>query len=64
MTDASGIDAHDLDTCMCGDYRRQHVNGAGRCMLNELCTPTPCRKFRLFRPFSSLAQQPPSEGKS
>ncbi len=35
------------DVCYCGDYRHQHVNGIGRCMLGSLCTPTPCQKFRL-----------------
>jgi hypothetical protein len=44
---------HPLDTCKCGDYRRQHVDGVGRCKLEELCTPTPCQKFRLSRAYEA-----------
>lgn len=40
---------HPLDVCECGDYRHQHKNGKGRCLLGDLCTPTPCQKFRFFR---------------
>ena len=38
-----------LDVCVCGDYRRQHANGTGRCLLGDLCTPHGCGQFRLFR---------------
>jgi hypothetical protein len=37
---------HPFDTCYCGDYRHQHVDGKGRCKLGSLCTPYPCQKFR------------------
>lgn len=37
----------DFDTCYCGDYRHQHLNGTGRCLLEDLCTPSRCSKFRL-----------------
>lgn len=40
---------HDEDVCECGDARRQHVDGTGRCKLSDLCTPGHCRRFRLFR---------------
>ncbi len=46
----------DFDTCYCGDYRYQHVNGTGRCALGSLCTPSPCSKFRL----SSTATEIPT----
>lgn len=42
--------AHPADVCCCGDYRRQHVGGEGRCTLGNLCSPAPCRRFRLNRP--------------
>src|SRR5262245_32411574 len=35
------------DICKCGDYRHQHVNGTGACVLRELCTPDRCSQFRL-----------------
>jgi hypothetical protein len=37
------------DVCKCGDYRDQHLNGVGRCLLGELCTPERCGEFRLFQ---------------
>lgn len=40
---------HAEDVCMCGDYRRQHYQGTGRCLLGSLCRPGYCVKFRLFR---------------
>ena len=39
----------DFDVCKCGDYRHQHLAGTGRCLLGNLCTPTPCGKFQLYR---------------
>lgn len=39
-----------LDVCKCGDYRRQHKDGVGRCLLGDLCTPSGCHKFRLSHP--------------
>lgn len=35
------------DICKCGDFRHQHAGGTGRCLLGNLCTPSPCHKFRL-----------------
>lgn len=43
------LDLHAFDVCDCGDYRRQHVNGTGRCNLGSLCTPGHCAQFRLNR---------------
>lgn len=37
---------HPFDVCWCGDYRHQHVDGMGRCLLGSLCTPSPCMRFR------------------
>lgn len=37
------------DECECGDYRRSHYDGTGRCELAELCRPTPCLRFRLYK---------------
>jgi hypothetical protein len=34
------------EICVCGDYRHQHVDGTGRCKLNELCFPAHCQAFR------------------
>jgi hypothetical protein len=33
------------EICECGDYRHQHVDGTGRCKLNELCFPAHCQAF-------------------
>lgn len=40
---------HPFDACYCGDYRHQHVDGAGKCRLGSLCTPSPCHRFRFVR---------------
>ena len=45
-TDNDAAD-HPDDCCACGDYRKQHKDGTGRCLLGDLCTPYPCRRFRL-----------------
>lgn len=40
--------ADDLDLCDCGDYRRDHIDGAGACKLNYAhIEGTPCQAFRL-----------------
>ena len=41
----------DFDACSCGDYRRDHVDGVGRCLLSNTISHdfTPCTKFRLFQ---------------
>lgn len=35
-----------LDVCACGDYREQHAEGAGRCLLGSQCG---CTRFRFVR---------------
>lgn len=54
------------DLCRCGDARRQHLHGTGRCNLGSLCTPYPCQRFRLFRPATPATAadqaQPVAEG--
>ena len=44
---------HPLDECDCGDYRRDHINGLGRCtMPNDLNHGfEACHKFRLWREY-------------
>ena len=43
------LNNHPFDVCECGDYRHQHSGGTGRCLLGNLCTPTPCERFRFFQ---------------
>lgn len=42
-----------LDTCVCGDYRRDHENGSGPCLHNKPRDLThgylDCMSFRLSR---------------
>lgn len=40
-----------LDECECGDYRREHEGGTGRCrMPDDLCHGfKPCLQFRLSK---------------
>jgi hypothetical protein len=41
---------HPKDVCECGDYRRQHIDGTGACVLNSLGHGAPgyrCNKFRV-----------------
>lgn len=42
---------HDLDECECGDYRRDHVNGTGRCRMPDDLNHglQPCEAFRLSK---------------
>jgi hypothetical protein len=45
----------DLDECMCGDYRRDHIGGAGACKFNLPHNighggPSNCREFRMAAP--------------
>lgn len=40
------------DTCHCGDWRKDHIDGTGACKLNGLGHGVPgyrCQEFRLFR---------------
>jgi len=39
----------DFDTCECGDYRRDHVDGVGPCRLPNTLVHgyKPCERFRL-----------------
>lgn len=48
------FDLPDFDVCYCGDYRHQHVNGSGKCKLEDLCWPGRCQKFRLDREASEI----------
>jgi hypothetical protein len=50
-----------FDVCRCGDYRHQHVDGHGRCRLDELCFPSRCQRFRLgeVAPSAALKAQSP-----
>lgn len=38
------------DTCYCGDYRKDHVDGIGRCRMPDDLTHgfQQCREFRLL----------------
>jgi hypothetical protein len=54
MTDLSSLieRVDDLDTCVCGDYRRDHVDGHGPCRFNgrifDPChADQDCNSFRL-----------------
>jgi len=44
---------HDLDECQCGDWRRDHENGHGRCRAADDLNHgfQPCWKFVLAKPF-------------
>lgn len=44
-------EAHLTDICECGDYRRNHEDLTGRCMLanNLVHGFQPCKSFRLSR---------------
>jgi hypothetical protein len=43
---------HPNDVCKCGDYRHQHKNGIGRCIMPDDLTHgfKPCVKFELSEP--------------
>ena len=59
MTDIARIAAgHPLDECDCGDYRRDHIDGTGRCTMPDNLSHgfKPCLKFRLSRDY--LKEQP------
>ena len=45
----SHLTPHPFDVCYCGDYRCEHVGGAGACRLGSLCTPAQCHQFRFVR---------------
>lgn len=38
---------HDLDSCYCGDFRRSHTNGTGKCAACDCHSGGQCLKFRL-----------------
>ena len=40
------MSGHPLDLCECGDYRRDHEGGEGRCL--RLDHEIPCGRFDLF----------------
>lgn len=44
-----------IDICKCGDYRRQHIDGSGKCKIcssNNL--PGPCHKFEIASKLSDV----------
>jgi|GEM_PF-5432591 len=43
------------DTCICGDYRRDHKDGTGRCGLRWLKPDCGCNSFRIDRAFATQA---------
>lgn len=46
---------HPLDTCYCGDARRDHVDGTGRCLMPDDLTHgfQPCTRFRLVEAYKT-----------
>ena len=53
---------YDLDVCRCGDYRRDHQQGAGTCKLNGLghgMLGYSCAEFRIhqFSPVNAPANE-------
>lgn len=52
MPDSAILAEHPNDVCACGDYRHQHRDGKFECLLRDLCTPSRCGKFRMFRAYS------------
>lgn len=48
-----------LDVCECGDYRRDHIDGTGRCtMADDACHGfKPCFEFRLHYRETNERQQ-------
>lgn len=47
---------HELDICECGDYRRDHVDGSGRCKMPDDLTHgfEPCLEFKLGYEYGSV----------
>ncbi len=44
---------NDYDECCCGDYRIQHKDGVGECLLcrwNPMNPDEPCKEFKLAEP--------------
>lgn len=52
--DQANTTVSDLDECECGDYRRDHNDGTGRCRMPDDLTHgnRPCFSFRLAFPAS------------
>lgn len=50
---------HVLDVCACGDFRRSHTNGTGRCAACECHSGGQCLKFRLFQSADEYAKRHP-----
>jgi len=53
-------EAADDDVCVCGDYRRQHKYGRGRCVFNDYNGGhgMGLRACNSFRPAVSLKEKP------
>ena len=69
MTDLNELleRAHPEDECECGDYRRHHENGLGRCCMPDDLTHgnVPCFSFRLaFRHAGPSSREAIREGLS
>jgi hypothetical protein len=48
-----------FDICTCGDYRRDHEGGTGRCTLPDATAPAdfrPCVRFRLAMASKAVAR--------
>ena len=54
-----GLVEHPEDECECGDYRRDHENGHGRCRMPDALTHAnkACFSFRLAFPHSGPASR-------
>ena len=60
---ARAQNGHPLDTCKCGDYRRDHKDGHGPCVFNHTRGgphgDSQCLRFRLSRPAEEGRPVPP-----
>lgn len=49
------VDLDPLDECVCGDYRRDHVDSSGPCKMNGLGHGVPGYRCERFTPAGRLA---------
>lgn len=60
----TAAEPHELDICVCGDYRRQHTHLSGPCVFNEHGTPDGhfgaglCQQFALATSFIKAGPLP------
>jgi hypothetical protein len=47
---------NELDECYCGDYRKNHIDGTGRCVVCAIADVgiLRCMEFRLFRNYTEF----------